>query len=356
MTCELFVFGSNGEGQLGIPPADVVTTPTRVSDPPPLGDLKAIRGGDNHTLILTSRGVVYGVGDNRKGQLVSGLQETHIGRIRELRNDVYSCAATCESSAYITTASQLDVHTEGTGQWGELGRGDEVASTPNHLQGHLPPISPLPGKIVSLSAGVWHYVALLEDGSVYGWGKARLGQLGDKLSGKITIPTCIEGITFKPTKILCGKDFTYLVGTPSSGEHALLGRDKFNIISGMPLDIKGWKDIGATWHAIFVLFDDGQLTAWGKGNMWDLLPPELPPIEKIAVGSDHILAVTKKGKLISWGWGKHGNCGNLSGIQHKVKNDMVSGFWNEIDIPGKIHTIGAGFCTSFVVVQDDEKV
>jgi protein ATS1 len=201
---------------------------------------------------------------------------------------------------------------------------------------------------------VWHYAALLEDGSIYGWGKARLGQLGHKLSGKVTTPTRIEDVAFQPTKIVCGKEFTYLVGTPSSGEHALLGRDKFNIISSMPASIKGWKDIGATWHAIFVLFDDGRLIAWGKGNMWDLLPPNLPPLEEIAVGSDHILAVTKQGKLISWGWGKHGNCGDLSNIRHKVTNDMVSGFWNEIDIPGKVHTIGAGFCTSFVVVQKSE--
>ena len=355
MPCELFVFGSNGEGQLGISPADIVTNPTRVPAPPPLRDLKAIVGGDNHTLFLTSHGVAYGVGDNRKGQFVPGLQETNVSRIRELRGGVYSCAATCESSAYIATASQLEVHTEGTGQWGELGRGDKVVSTLNHPQGYLPPISILPRKIMSLSAGVWHYVALLEDGSIYGWGKARLGQLGDKLSGKITTPTRIQDIAFTPTKILCGKDFTYIAGTPSSGEHVLLGRDKFNIVSGMPPDIKGWKDIGATWHAIFVLFDDGRLIAWGKEIMWVLLPPELPRIEKIAVGSDHILAITKEGKLISWGWGKHGNCGNLSSIQHKVKNDMVSGFWNDINIPGKIRTIGAGFCTSFAVVEDDEK-
>jgi protein ATS1 len=356
MTCELFVFGSNGEGQLGIPPADIVTTPTRVPDSPPLGDLKTIRGGDNHTLFLTGHGTAYGVGDNRKGQLVPGSKETRIDRIQELRNSVYLCAATCESSAYIATASQLQVHTEGTGQWGELGRGDEVTSTLNHPPEHLPSVEPLPGKIVSLSAGVWHYAAVLEDGSIYGWGKARLGQLGDKLSGKVTVPTRVEDIAFKPTKVVCGKDFTYLIGTPSSGEHTLLGRDKFNIISGMPSDIKGWKDVGATWHAIFVLFGDGRLIAWGKSNMWDLLPPELPPIEKIAVGSDHVLAVTKQGKLISWGWGKHGNCGNLPKVQRQVKNDMVSGFWNEIEIPGRIHTIGAGFCTSFVVVQNDEKV
>jgi hypothetical protein len=34
---------------------------------------------------------------------------------------------------------------------------------------------------------------------------------------------------------------------------------------------------------------------------------------------------------------------------------MVSGFWNEIDISGKIRSISAGFCTSFVVVKSDKE-
>jgi protein ATS1 len=38
-------------------------------------------------------------------------------------------------------------------------------------------------------------------------------------------------------------------------------------------------------------------------------------------------------------------------LQEEVKNDMVSGFWNEIDLPGQVKFIGAGYCTSFVVTQ-----
>jgi protein ATS1 len=192
----------------------------------------------------------------------------------------------------------------------------------------------------------------MHDSSVYGWGKARLGQLGSALSGKVTTPTKIEGVPFRPTKVVCGKDFTYLVGDSREGKHHLLGKDKFNIISNMPDHVKKWKDIGATWHAIFVLFQDGTLTAWGKDNMWELLPPNLPLLDKIAVGSDHVLAVTREGKLISWGWGKHGNCGDLSNIMVEIKNDMVSGFWNEISLPGEIEMIGAGYCTSFVVTRE----
>ncbi|USP73813.1 RCC1 repeat-containing protein C10F6.04 [Curvularia clavata] len=348
MPHQMYVFGSNGEGQLGIPAAEIVNIPTEATSTLPLEDVTAIRGGDNHTLFLCKDGAVYGVGDNRKGQLGSLGKEPRIQAFQRLYENASFITASCESSAYVTKDEfgQNYIYTEGTGQWGELGHEEQtgpMASTRISTS--------FPGTIVDFAAGVWHYVAILDNGSVYGWGKARLGQLGNNLTGKVTAPTEIGGIPFQPVKTVCGKDFTYIVGEPSRGEHILLGKDKFNIISNMPENIKCWKDVGATWHAIFVLFDDGTLTAWGKENMWNLLPPNLPRLDKIAVGSDHVLAVTVDGKLISWGWGKHGNCGDLTEIKDDIKNDMISGFWNEIEIPGEIDMIGAGFCTSFAITK-----
>jgi protein ATS1 len=351
MSQQLYVFGSNGEGQLGIPAADIVNIPTLVKNGPPLHPRCTIVGGDNHTLLSTNQGEVYGVGDNRKGQLVSGHQKSRLETFQELRDAVVLIAATCESSACVfIKGAQSKIYMQGSGQWGELGRGEGGEISTVHGERISSPII-LPGSLVSFAAGVWHYVAVLEDGSVYGWGKARLGQLGLALSGKVLTPTKIVDIPFKPSKVVCGKDFTYLAGDPATGEHVVLGKDKFNIITDMPQHVKDWKDIGATWHAVFVLFGDGKLTAWGRNTLWQLIPPNLPLVDRIAVGSEHILAVTREGKLISWGWGKHGNCGDLSRIQEKVTNDMVSGFWNEIDIPREVESIAAGYCTSFVIAN-----
>lgn len=348
MPHKLHVFGSNGEGQLGIPAAEIIDVPTEASGTMPLEDITAIRGGDNHTLFLCKNGAVYGVGDNRKGQLSSMGHELQIQTFQRVYCDASFIAASCESSAYVTKDESGDscIYTEGTGQWGELGCEEQTGPTKSTRISKS-----FPDAILDFAAGVWHYVTILDNGSVYGWGKARLGQLGNSLTGKITTPTKIEDIPFKPVKAVCGKDFTYMVGEPSRGEHILLGKDKFNIISDMPANVQGWKNVGATWHAIFILFEDGTLTAWGKENMWQLLPPDLPRLDKIAVGSDHVLAVTVDGQLISWGWGKHGNCGNLTKIKNDIKNDMVSGFWNEIEIPGEIEMIGAGFCTSFIITK-----
>ncbi|KAJ4993859.1 RCC1 repeat-containing protein C10F6.04 [Stagonosporopsis vannaccii] len=353
MVYQLWVFGSNGEGQLGegIPAADIVNKPTLLPNQSFFRNIKTIKTGDNHTLFLLDDGAVFGVGDNRVAQLSAEPDAPRqVNQFRRLGGHVALCAATSTTSALISDhGNPRSFLTQGQGQWGELGRGD-ILSTNAEDHAAVPWTDTyLHGEPIDFAAGVWHYAVVMATGAVYGWGKARLGQLGPNSNDKVTEPTKIEVTSFKPARVLCGKDFTYLVSDRSTGEHKVLGRDKFNIISGMPPDVKGYKDVGATWHAIFVLFDDGNLIAWGKENQWKLLPPNLPPIDEIAVGTDHILAITKEGKLISWGWAKHGNCGDLSNLRQDVKNDMISGFWNEIDIPGKITKIAAGYCTSFVV-------
>ncbi len=352
MGCQLWVFGSNGEGQLGegIPVADIVDKPTLLPYQSFFKDIRSVKSGDNHTLFLLDDGAVIGAGDNRVGQLsVKSCDSPQFNEFRKLQDSVSLYAATSTTSAFIS-ASGGSILIQGQGRWGELGRGD-VESSSEDLSS-LSFLHPgLHGEPIDFAAGVWHYAIVMSSGAVYGWGKARLGQLGVQPRDKISEPTKIEQIPFQPVRVVCGKDFTYLVSDPSTGEHKVLGKDKFNIISGMPADVKGYKDVGATWHAIFILFKDGRLTAWGKENQWKLLPPNLPSIDSIAVGTDHILAVTKEGKLISWGWGKHGNCGDISNLRQEIRNDMVSGFWNEIDIPGRISNIAAGYCTSFVIAE-----
>ena len=359
MVHHLWVFGSNGEGQLGegIPVADIVEKPTLLPHQPFFQDIETIKSGDNHTLFKLNDGTVLGIGDNRVAQLGTGFDEIpRVNQFRKLESSVALCAATCTTSAFITYSggTHSSLFTQGNGEWGELGRGKSKFICTDDLSEAPWMDTYLSGEAVDFAAGVWHYVVVMADGSVYGWGKARLGQLGAKLRDKVTEPTKIEDIPFKPVKVVCGKDFTYLVSYSSTGEHVVLGKDKFNIISNMPPSIKGWKDIGATWNAIFVLFEDGRLAAWGKENQWKLLPPDLPAIDNIAVGSDHILATTRDDKLLSWGWGKHGNCGDLSTVKREIKNDLVSGFWNEISIPGKIQKIATGYCTSFVITRVDE--
>ncbi|PSN66833.1 RCC1/BLIP-II [Corynespora cassiicola Philippines] len=372
MSYTLYTFGSNGESQLGTPAAEIVPTPQlalALSTP-----LDSIHGGDNHSLLLTPSGVIYAAGDNTKGQLgLSPAQTPRLPAFQQRYERISFAAATCTTSAYVINRSPDQAPlliTEGTAQWGELGRGPDTTNTESHptthSQANFPHTEPLPISLPSpvraLAAGAWHYVALLSDNTLWGWGKSRNGQLGPSLTStpKLPTPTRLPALDFAPAAIACGKEFTYLVASPKDGRHALLGADRFGLVSRMPPHVRGWKKVGATWNAVFVLFDDGRVVGWGKENLWRAVPEGLPFVEDMAVGSEHVLAVVRgEGgvrRVVSWGWGKHGNCGEIESMG--CRNDMVDGVWNEIQVGEEgdvVEGIGAGFCTSFVLVKNNTK-
>lgn len=67
----MYGFGQAAEGQLGVSPSDqkdMLFTPTRLTEVEEL-DVRHVACGTGHTLILTSAGHVYSMGDNECGQL-----------------------------------------------------------------------------------------------------------------------------------------------------------------------------------------------------------------------------------------------------------------------------------------------
>lgn len=383
---QLYTFGSNGENQLGLDhPSDKVHIPTIVHNCPQ-EPVRSIRGGGNHTLLLTESGKIWSAGSTHKRQFslsfpLQGLNinvpgvNTTLPRSGELVGDgnIIFCAATWESSAYVVlygamgNASMQEIYTEGRALHGELGRENQdittkvsnpVTAEEKMLSHYLSSVDVrFLSKVVDFAAGMYHYVAVLEDGQVWGWGKSRNGQLGQTKERCIRTPKVIEGLPFHARRVVCGQNFTYLVGDRSTGEHMVLGDDKHGIRSKMPENVQGWKDIGASWHAIFILFEDGTLKAWGKSDLWQLVPPNLPRIDQIAVGSDHIVALTSDGSVLSWGWSTHGNCGDTTELEpNLLHRGYVTGGYNEVrGIKGEIVKIGAGYSTSFVMTRQPEE-
>lgn len=242
----------------------------------------------------------------------------------------------------------------GSGERGELGRGIGIIAAVYPCVsfgiGSFPSGTlsrenvPFKG-IKDLASGVYHTVVVDADGEVYGWGNGRKGQLGEP-AGIIWNPRKIQGLNFKVTQAACGREFTFLAGDPQVGKYAILGTDKWQLKSHAPTSILGWKDICASWGSIFVLDHSGKITSWGRNDHGQLAPEGLPPVEKIAVGSEHVLALTKIGELLAWGWGEHGNCGPEIDPDGDVKHR-----WSKIETSGihkPIAGIGAGCATSWL--------
>jgi protein ATS1 len=301
----------------------------------------------------------------------------------------------------------------GSSPKGELGLGQNTtAPVPGTCISSFPPTDL---RITALASGMAHSAAVLSNGDVYGWGAARKGQLGrENRDDKIAYSPVWIRVPFFAEAVACGREFTVVSGRgrfvvlgdrgnrwgilniPESlslragddgdlggyGEH--LQDDGQEDCGGCRGTIPyGYTGIAASWHGVYVHaapglgrvepstsnealstasrsdaqtnpdsgFVGGSIVAWGRNDRGQLPPPDLPTPAKLAVGSEHALALLQDGRVAAFGWGEHGNCGPDTDSQGNV-----SGTYNVASLPeavgadGKVVGVGAGCATSWMIV------
>ena len=351
----LYAFGSNGSGQLGVGHSDDLNKPAPVlkGDDQSDWNIKQFAAGGNHTLILCEDGSVRATGNNEDGRC--GIKTVRqVSQFTEIRLPRSHSGATLRAKQVAASWSVSTilcddgrVYVCGYGESGELGLGLEVTNSPA-LQ--VIPRFPPPGtEIVHLVSGMAHTIAILSNGEVYGWGLGRKGQLGEpaQISFK---PRKVAGLKFLATNAVCGRDFSFIVGKPSSGEVAILGPngyDRWGIKADAPEKLDDWSSIAAAWCSIYALKASRDFMCWGRDDRGQLPSEGLPEIQAIAAGSEHCLGLSRTGKVLAWGWGEHGNCG-----EHTDSRGDVKSTFNEIEVPGRVTKIFAGCATSFIVTEE----
>lgn len=380
----LFAFGSNGSGQLALGHKEDVSCPTQcLFSTPTIRDdeIVHIAAGGNHTLLLTKRGCVYAAGCNSDGRCgptppaaydenLNADEEGNLLRFRRvvLTNETgslvefFKCvSATWEGSVLVAVDPDDDgdrIFVLGSSAKGELGLGSDISVTAGaSLE------LPRGTTVTALASGMGHSVAVTSNGDVFGWGGARKGQLGDSLKSQKVAwkPAKVEGIPFRATAAVCGREFTVLLGQREAGEFVVLGDpgNRWGVLDVPSLGGKGYIDIGASWHGIYVHVasetgkPESSVMAWGRNDRGQLPPPGLPAPVRIAVGSEHVLALLEGGSVATFGWGEHGNCG-----PDTDEKGNVSGTYNLVSLPDNAHVdgakvvgVGAGCATSWVIVK-----
>lgn len=397
----LFALGSNSSGQLGIGhTSDVsVPKPALLPDSIPASDrIISIAAGGNHTLLLTSSGTVLCAGDATSGATGAPVitdadadtpSQPHRSHFLPL-----SLPSSSDKKAALVSATWTTTHIAlgtpptrlyslGTGRRGELGLGPLIMRTPTPtlVAGFPPRDSPSPSPpdthsdavastdttphIIQLCSSMAHTVAVLSDGTVWGWGAARKGQLGplgttssasppsEDIDGVVSTPRRIEGLAFPVTRAACGKEFTALFGPRETGEVVVLGADKWGVRTKIPAreELTGWVDVGASWGSVHVLRADGRVVSWGRDDHGQLAPGDLPRAIKLAVGSEHALILSEEGEVTAWGWGEHGNCGPEGGDAGGKGQRGVIASLKYVPKGASISSIGAGCATSWVIIN-----
>ncbi|KAK0616508.1 regulator of chromosome condensation 1/beta-lactamase-inhibitor protein II [Immersiella caudata] len=213
-----------------------------------------------------------------------------------------------------------------------------------------PALVPELSKVKQLAAGSNHILALDEKNKIYAWGAGQQAQLARRLlerdDAAALYPSGIGALPgrAKAEKLSCGSYHCFVVDTKSRvigwglnnyaelAIEAEVGTDGGFILKPQlveSLDDKEVVEIAGGEHHSLACTADGELLTWGRidghqvghpresftedNAVWDeknnprvLIEPlpikGLSDIVKVAAGTDHSFAITKDGKVYSWGF------------------------------------------------------
>jgi uncharacterized repeat protein (TIGR02543 family) len=351
----LWAWGENRDGQLGDGTTTDRTTPVRVGTE---NNWRQIATGGYHSLAIKTDGSLWAWGDNSNGQ----LGDITIGnQTSPVRIGTSSGWAQISASA----SHSLAVKTDGTlWAWGDNTYGQLADAKANQSFPTQPGNVGTERDWSQVSASLFTSFAIKTDGSLWAWGYNEYGQLGDGTTTDRNMPVRVgtenswerlgsaassfgdfaiktDGSTWAwgynepwlntlvPERLVFSRDFmkdfvitvtefvspTDITGVPTTA------------VVGVPLTLTGtvvptdaikkditWsiKDAGTTGATL----SGSTLNTTASGlvtvtaRIKDAVLPSAVPIQKVAAGYYHTLAIDVNGGLWAWGYNEYGQLGD----------------------------------------------
>ncbi|XP_051465088.1 X-linked retinitis pigmentosa GTPase regulator [Apus apus] len=218
---QLFVWGDNSEGQIGLADEACVSVPCQVDVGKPVSSVSC---GYYHSALITGDGELYTFGEPENGklgllpeQLKNNRVPQHVLGIMEKVNKV-ACGA--EHTVVLT---ERDVYTFGLGQYGQLGHGTFIFETSvpksvKHLRKH---------KIRDVTCGENHTAVVTENGLMFTFGDGRHGKLGhgeENFTNQFDPTLCYNFLRFTVLLVACGgcHMLVFAAPRPKGAEEILL--------------------------------------------------------------------------------------------------------------------------------------
>jgi len=384
-THPVWSWGSNGYGQLGANNNTVYNrnTPDQVDG---ITNVVSLAAGGNHTVVVTSDGMVYGWGSNGNGQLgnnsASYINPTPVQVVNpDDKSLPFTGVAAVAAGSNHTLALMKDgtVYAWGYNGQGQLGNNSTTEShspvqvvLPTDLVTQTTPLT----NVVAVSAGSNVSLALTKNGTVYAWGYSGSGALG---SGTTNYPCYWWSCTYTttPVPVVSPTDpmqpLTGVAAISASGNHALfltksgrlyasgnndsgqLGTGD-NTSSSVPVTVTSLgsvpvKAIAAGANHSLALAADGTVYAWGSNYNGQLGSGDtrnsnvalqvtgLSEVTALAGGGNFSLALERDGTVRAWGYSGNGQlgagyiyCDSTSNAQNCTTPLTVAGLTNVVAI------------------------
>ncbi|MCC3153644.1 hypothetical protein Q3A66_12515 [Hymenobacter sp. BT770] len=289
----------------------------------------------NHSAIIRPDGSLWTSGINLEGQLGNGTTTCSTTPVRVKTEDPNTHWAQVAAGTSHTLALTTDgrLYTWGGNSKGQLGDG----TTKQHL---TPVAVKLPEEAAhatwkQVAAGTSHSLALTTDGHLYAWGNNTNGQLGQGTSldyahpVEVPLPESARNTTW--AQVAAGNDHTLALtadgrlfawgnnqfGQLGDGSYAT-SREPEAVGQTQKLAALRWANVAAGRFHTLAVTRDGKLYSWGSNRFGQLGEEDdtrrnLPTLmlmpgslanavwTQVAAGDAHSLALSADGRLVAWG-------------------------------------------------------
>lgn len=259
--------------------------------------------------------------------------------------------------------------------WGDNGDGQLGLGTPDpddafdDVDRHEPTQLADFGRIISISRGFDHTLALDENGHVWAWGDNVDGQLGDGTTNDSDVPIQVPNLS-DVILILGSSASSYAV--KSDGTLWAWGENTYgNLGNGVadtdahptPVQVQGISgviDISAGRDHVLALTESGELYSWGlnasnqasPGEDHELVPllrSDISDVQAVYAGGNQSFIERHGGRIYGWGQNINGNLGLIEDAGSKVPlpTSPVFGIENAV-------SVGIGALQGLVLLENGQ--
>jgi len=313
-------------------------TPTRLISM--LERAVSVSAGDGHSLALTAGGAAWSWGGGYQGRLGHGDEQDQLlpkkveafadQRVVSVSAGLYhSLAATADGAAWSWGYGGYYSY-GGGGDCGPLGHGDRQNQLlPKKIEAFDGP------RVIAVSAGAAHSLAITADGAVWSWGDGGFGPLGHGDQQQQPLPKKIEAFAGRRVvTVSAGANHSLALTADGSvwswgrGGRGQLGHGDQQR-QPLPKKIEAFTGqrvvaVSAGGHYSLALTADGAVWSWGSGvpgqlghgdEQDQLLPKKVEALAgqravAVSAAKFHSLAITANGTVFAWGKGGDGCLGH----------------------------------------------